>query len=74
MGNVSGTLLALIIMNPEMEFAFSYAVEGKWFYLDTREIKQQIDPLPINTPDVAAWIKDYIKEEILNLHGGAIFQ
>jgi hypothetical protein len=76
MGDVAGTVYMLIIMNPDMNFQISYNVSGagEEFLLDTAQIKELIQPLSIASPEISSWLRDYIKQEINALHGGASFQ
>ncbi|MGI5899981.1 MAG: sensor histidine kinase [Christensenellales bacterium] len=76
MGDVAGTIYLLVIMNPQMDFQIIYNVlgSGQEFMLDTEQIKELIEPLSIASPEISSWLRDYIKQEINVLHGGASFQ
>jgi hypothetical protein len=74
MGDVAGTLCALVALNPQMDFMIVYQVDGKRFEFDTRQIRQMVSPLGLDQPEIAQWIREYILQEINQLHGGAIFQ
>jgi hypothetical protein len=39
--------------------------------MDTREIREILSEVNITDPDVIDWIKDYIKEGLEELNGGA---
>ena len=70
MGDVPGALYTLVLMNPQVDFRFVYDYDGNAFVFDTREIRETIAPLPLSHPEISAWIKDCLYQEITELHGG----
>ena len=70
MGDVSGVLHTLVLMNPQTDFRFAFDYDGKTFVLDTREIREAVAPIPLDHPDISAWIRDCLKQNIDELHGG----
>ena len=72
MGDVAGAFFSLVLMNPDTDFLFVYDFDGKNFTFDTREVRAVVDPLPLDNPEIAAWIKENIEQEITTLHGGMI--
>ena len=70
MGDVPGTLFTLVLMNPQIDFLFVCGYDDKSFTFDTREIKAAVAPIPIDHPEISAWIKDCLYQEITELHGG----
>lgn len=70
MGDVAGAWFSLVVMNPDTDFLFTYDHDGRTFTFDTRIIRETVAPLPLNQMEVSAWIKDCIREEINELHGG----
>ena len=70
MGDVAGAFFSLVLMNPDTDFLFVYDFDGKNFTFDTREVRAVVDPLPLDNPEIAAWIKENIEQEITTLHGG----
>ncbi len=70
LGDVSGSFFTLVFMNPDVDFLFVYEVDGRRFELDTRVIRETVDPIPLNDPEIAAWIRECIATEIAQLHGG----
>ena len=61
MGDVPGVLYTLVLMNPTTDFRFA---------LDTREVREAVAPIPLNHPEISAWIRDCLKQNIDELHGG----
>ena len=70
LGDVSGAWFTLVFMNPDTDFLFVYDVDGRCFEFDTRVIRETIAPLALNEPEIAAWIRECISQEITQLHGG----
>ena len=70
MGDVPGVLYTLVLMNPTTDFRFALDYDGKTFALDTREVREAVAPIPLNHPEISAWIRDCLKQNIDELHGG----
>ena len=70
MGDVPGSLFTIVLMNPQTDFLFVYDYDGKQFTFDTREVKAAVEPIPLDNPEISAWIKDCLYQEITELHGG----
>lgn len=65
LGDIAETIFTLIICNPEKpEFEFIYKLGAEQYRLDTREIRGVLGEVPLNEPDVAAWIKENLNEGI----------
>lgn len=63
-GDMEGTVEALIQMNPELDFVYNRKKDGAEFTLDTRELREMLDGVPLNNPDVGVWIKEYLAENL----------
>lgn len=64
LGNLKDTILVMIVSNPEVNFSFSYTINGKEFTLDTEEIKAQLGDIPINHPEVINFLGKYLDENL----------
>ena len=64
LGNLKDTILVLIVGNPDVDFSFSYAADGKSFSLYTREIRGLIGDLPINHPEIVKFLTEYLDEKL----------
>ncbi len=62
LGDINSTILTLINFNAKIDFLYTYMVNNKYFTLDTRQIRQFINDVPINAPEVTAFIKDFLME------------
>jgi len=70
MGDVPGSLFTLVLMNPGIDFLFVCDYDGREFVFDTRMIRETVAPIPLDNPEISAWIKDCLYQEITELHGG----
>ncbi|MEI8172888.1 MAG: ATP-binding protein [Deltaproteobacteria bacterium] len=62
LGDISGTMVTLIAGDPDIEFIYRHRRNGQSYILDTREIKKEIEDIPINHVDVLNFIRDHITE------------
>ena len=71
-GDVSGTLLSLMLTNPlHPDFRIeSRSPKGESAF-DTREVRAALgSDIPFNEPSVAAWLKEALDEEMNTIFGG----
>ena len=72
MGDIQGTMLTLLLGTPEFpDYLLRYETDDAAFTFDTREVRAALDGLPLDLPDVVAWMRDYLKEGFEQLSGGA---
>lgn len=62
-GDMASTLVALIAANPDIDIRYRQQIDASEFILDTREIKTQLDGVPINENAVLKWLGDYLREQ-----------
>ncbi len=62
LGQMADTVTALITGNPGIDFFYRHRGPKGLFLLDTKEIKKEIDGLPINHLDVLQFIRQYMEE------------
>lgn len=62
MGNIVETIITLIQADDKIDYLFKYTSDDFEFILDTKDIKQILDGVAINLPEVIIWLKNYIKE------------
>jgi signal transduction histidine kinase len=71
LGNIADTLIVLITGNPQIDFVFSFARNSDTFSFDTREIKAELEGIPINSPSVISAIRTSTIKALDNLKGQA---
>jgi hypothetical protein len=64
-GNVADTVLALIAGHPDLDVRYEVREGDRVFRLDTRQIKSDLEGVPINTPAVLGAIRDMLKEQVV---------
>ncbi len=63
LGDVISTITTLIQGHPEVDFLFTHTGEGFSIILDTREIRDVLDGVPLDTFEVLLWIKENLAEQ-----------
>ena len=69
LGDINGTVQLLISCNPGLDFVFRRELctlegERREFQLETAGLRQVLGgDVPLDTPDVVLWIKDYLNEQ-----------
>lgn len=70
LGDMTSTIHTLIVYHAQIDFLYSYHFNGKSFTLDTREFRQILGDVPLDSPDVSDYIKDYLTENKLEVDSG----
>ncbi len=73
LGDLPGTLTTLVTMNPDKpEFTLHCKSPKGEMQFDTREVREALQGVSLNEPEVAAWIQESLREEIEPIFGGVI--
>ena len=72
LGDLNSTIHTLLLMHPECDFLYRYRVNEKMFTLDTREFKEILQGIPFHTPEVSAYIKEYLQENETEINQGIL--
>lgn len=72
LGDINSTIHTLIVYNPQTDFLYRYTYGRESFELDTRQMKEILGGVPLDAPEVSAYIKEYLDENKLETDGGAI--
>lgn len=70
LGDLGDTFLTLLIGSPEVGWKLVYARDNRVFEIDSSLIKEQLEDVPLCDPAVMKWIKEYIREGILDIQNG----
>lgn len=73
LGDINFTIYTLITLNPDIDFYYIYEVDLRKFVLDTCEFRELLGDVPLNSPEVSAYIRDYLNENKLETDNGMIF-
>ena len=63
-GSMADTLITLIAGHPELDYVYEERENGRVFRFDTTEIKNDLENVPINIPEVLTTIRGMLKEQI----------
>lgn len=63
LGDLKGTLITLIQGSPQINIIYTYVTDQGEFVLDTDEIRNIMEGVPINEPEVLSWIGEFISEK-----------
>ena len=70
LGKLGSTMATLIGGFPDVDFVLEYAVDNKKYEFSTLKLKEIMDGVPLNEPEVLNYIEDMIDENIENINGG----
>ncbi|MDF2540880.1 MAG: Histidine kinase, gyrase and HSP90-like ATPase [Herbinix sp.] len=70
LGDMTSTMHTLITLNTQIDFLYTYQFDHKSFCLDTREFREVLGDVPLNAPEVSAYIKEYLEENHREVDGG----
>ncbi|MBR3316118.1 MAG: sensor histidine kinase [Atopobiaceae bacterium] len=63
LGDVSSTVLTLIQGHPDTDFLFQHETDRGVVKLDTRELREVLEDVPLNSYDVMEWVGAYLREQ-----------
>ena len=62
LGSIIDTIIILIIANSEVDFFYKHRHNDRWLEMDTRDIRKEIEDIPINHPEIIKYIRGVIEE------------
>lgn len=63
LGDVVESILTLIQGHPDTDFLFTHTKGENTVQLDTRQLREVLEGVPLNTYDVIEWIRGYLQEQ-----------
>lgn len=72
LGDINGTIHTLAVYNPDTDFFYRYSYGEKSFELDTRQVRGILEGIPLDTPEVSAYIREYLDENKSETDGGIL--
>ena len=72
LGDIAGSMVVLIAGNPQVDFLFTYKKTGRTFSLDTREIKKELDGVPITSPPVLSFLRNYLSTSLQDINNEVV--
>lgn len=72
LGDICSTIYTLVLANHNINFLYIYEYDGKEYQLDTRDFREILGDIPFDTPEVAEFIGNYLKENHEEVDGNNI--
>ena len=70
-GDLTGTIVALVTLNPQVNFNVCCKVNENEFLFSSKEVKEMLgEDVDIGDPQIVCFLTEYIKEHIENLNKG----
>lgn len=63
LGDVSASILTLIQGHPDTDFLFRHTKGAGVVELDTRQLREVLEDVPLNSYDIMEWIGEYLREQ-----------
>ena len=62
LGDIAETLISLVQGAPDVDFVYRYNTDTQAIQFDTKEIREILEDVPLNMPDVLGWLRGYLQE------------
>lgn len=72
LGDMCGTIHALVTLNEQIDFVYTFKVDEKSFTLDTREFKEILGDVSFSVPEISAYIREYLLENTAEVQGDTV--
>jgi len=59
-GDMTETLVTLVQGAPDVDFIYIYETDTQMLKFDTRDIREVLEEVPLNSPDVLNWIREHL--------------
>ena len=59
-------------LSDSVDYIWTYRIDGREFVFDTREVKEQLEGVPIDSPEIIVFIQDLLTENIQTVNEGTI--
>lgn len=69
LGRIEDTIISALL-TPDIDILYNHSVDGRYFSFDSREIKSRVGD-DLNKAEILIWLREYIKENIEQIGGGA---
>lgn len=66
-GDLAGTIHQIIVSNPGKDFVYRHNKNSVGFEIDSRQIKEVLDNLPLHHPGISKYIEEMIRENLNEL-------
>lgn len=67
LGDINGTISTLVQCNPHIDWLYTRRKDGREMVMDTREFREILGDLPLDSPEVLVFLKDFLEENTKEL-------
>ncbi len=67
-GDMAGTMQTLISGSPEIDFIYRHTKNESTFILNTKEMREVLGGVPLDSPEVVSWLYEYVTEGLSELN------
>lgn len=67
LGDINGTISTLVQCNPHIDWVYTRRKDGREMVMDTREFREILGDLPLDSPEVLVFLKDFLEENTSEL-------
>ena len=67
LGDVISSIVTLIMGHPDTDFLFLHETDGGVVSLDTRELREVLEGVPLDNFEVISWIKENLAEQYASI-------
>lgn len=71
MGAIINIMIILIISNSDVDFFYKHRHNDRRFEMDTREIRNEIEDVPINHPEIIKYIRGIMTQGLVEIQSEA---
>ncbi len=72
LGDVGETIMTLLTQLEDTRIIFTYCANCQSFTFDTLELQQQLEGIPMDTPEILLFVKEMINQNITTINGGIL--
>jgi len=69
-GSMGGLIQALVCEVEQIRLRYRHVIGARSFFLDTEEIKQELEGGAVNSPAVLCWLEAWVEESLSELRAG----
>lgn len=69
LGDMVETVKTLIQGSPEIDFVYRHKTESGEVFLDCAELREVLEGIPLNEPEILSWIGDNLREQYQTMFG-----
>ncbi len=64
LGNMANAVMLLVSSNPAIDFVYTYRYNEGEYVFDTREVKEALEGVPVNEPQIIKYLEEMISENM----------